>query len=94
MTFSGGSAPGGQDHMKVALFAKAIGVDPTKIVYVPFQGGGEALTSMLGGHTEVGALDMSEATGQLEAGKIRGLGVLSESARPSSRTSPPPTSRA
>ena len=43
VSFSGGSAPGGQDHMKVALFAKAIGVDPTKVVYVPFQGGGEAL---------------------------------------------------
>lgn len=78
VTFSGGSAPGGQDHMKVALFAKAIGVEPTKVVYVPFQGGGEALTSMLGGHTQVAALDISEAAGQIEAGKIRGLAVLSE----------------
>jgi putative tricarboxylic transport membrane protein len=78
VTFAGGSAPGGQDHMKVALFAKAIGVEPTKVVYVPFQGGGEALTSVLGGHTEVGALDISEASGQLEAGKIRCLGILSE----------------
>lgn len=78
VTFAGGSAPGGQDHMKVAIFAKAIGVDPTKVVYVPFQGGGEALTSVLGGHTQVGALDISEATGQLEAGKIRGLAVLSD----------------
>ena len=78
VTFSGGSAPGGQDHMKVAMFAKAIGVEPTKVVYVPFQGGGEALTSVLGGHTEVGALDISEASGQLEANKIRCLGILSE----------------
>lgn len=78
VSFSGGSAPGGQDHMKAAMFAKAIGVDPTKIVYVPFQGGGEALTSVLGGHTQVGSLDISEATGQLEAGKIRGLAVLSD----------------
>jgi putative tricarboxylic transport membrane protein len=78
VSFSGGSSPGGQDHMKVAIFAKAIGVDPTKVVYVPFQGGGEALTSVLGGHTQVGALDISEATGQLEAGKIRGLAVLSD----------------
>lgn len=78
VSFSGGSAPGGQDHMKVALFAKAIGVDPTKLLYVPFQGGGEALTSMLGGHTEVAALDLSEAAGQLEAGKIRALGILSD----------------
>lgn len=78
VTFAGGSAPGGQDHMKVALFAKAVGVDPTQVVYVPFQGGGEALTSMLGGHTEVGAIDLSEASGQLEAGAIRCLGILSE----------------
>lgn len=78
VSFSGGSAPGGQDHMKVAMFAKAIGVDPTKVLYVPFQGGGEALTSVLGGHTQVGALDVSEATGQLEAGKIRALAMLSE----------------
>lgn len=78
VSFSGGSAPGGQDHMKVALFAKAIGIDPTKIIYVPFQGGGEALTSVLGGHTQVAALDISEAGGQLEAGKIRGLGLMAD----------------
>jgi putative tricarboxylic transport membrane protein len=78
VTFSGGSAPGGQDHVKAALFAKAIGIDPTKVVYVPFQGGGEALTSLLGGHTQVGAIDISEAAGQYEAGKIRCLGLLSE----------------
>jgi putative tricarboxylic transport membrane protein len=76
--FCGGSAPGGLDHVKSALFAKAIGVEPTKIIYVPFQGGGEALTSLLGGHTDVAALDVSEAAGQLEAGKIRCLALLSE----------------
>jgi len=76
--FCGGSAPGGLDHIKSALFAKAIGLEPTKVVYVPFQGGGEALTSLLGGHTDVAALDVSEAAGQLEAGKIRCLGLLSE----------------
>ena len=78
VSFAGGSAPGSQDHIRVALFAKSIGVDPTKIVYVPFLGGGEALTSMLGGHTDIGAIDLSEATGQLEAGKIRGLALLSD----------------
>ncbi len=77
-TFAGGSAPGGLDHIKAAIFAKAIGVDATKLAYVPFQGGGEALTSLLGGHTDVAALDVSEAAGQLEAGKIRALAVLAE----------------
>jgi putative tricarboxylic transport membrane protein len=78
VTFCGGSAPGSLDHIKAALFAKEIGLEPTKISYVPFQGGGEALTAILGGHTDVAALDISEAVGQLEAGKIRGLAVLSE----------------
>jgi len=78
VNFAGGSAPGSLDHIKAALLAKAIGVDATKVVYVPFQGGGEALTSLLGGHTNVAALDLSEAAGQLEAGKIRALAILSE----------------
>jgi putative tricarboxylic transport membrane protein len=77
-TFAGGSAPGGLDHIKAAIFAKTIGVGPTKLSYVPFQGGGEALTSLLGGHTDVAALDLSEAAGQLEAGKIRVLALLAE----------------
>jgi putative tricarboxylic transport membrane protein len=78
VTFAGGSAPGSLDHIKVALLAKAIGVEPTKAVYVPFQGGGEAMTSLLGGHTEVAAMDVSEAAPQLEAGKIRCLAVMSD----------------
>lgn len=78
VTFAGGSAPGSLDHIKVALLAKAIGVDATKVVYVPFQGGGEALASLLGGHTEIAALDLSEATGQMEAKKLRCLALLSD----------------
>jgi putative tricarboxylic transport membrane protein len=77
-SFAGGSAPGSLDHIKAAVFAKAIGVDATKVSYVPFQGGGEAMTSLLGGHTDVAALDLSEAAGQLEAGKVRCLGLLAE----------------
>ena len=53
--------------MKVAMSAKAIGTIKRLIAV---QGGGEALTSVLGGHTQVGALNISEAAGQLEAGKI------------------------
>jgi putative tricarboxylic transport membrane protein len=59
-------------------FSMAIGVVPTDMVYVPFQGGGEAITALLGGHVDVAALDISEIAGQLEAGKVRMLGVMSE----------------
>jgi len=78
VSFSGGSAPGSMDHIKVALLGKAIGKNPLELVYVPFQGGGEALASLLGGHTKVASLDVSEVAGQLEAGKVRILAVLSE----------------
>lgn len=78
VTFAGGSAPGSLDHIKLALLAKAIGVDPTKVPYVPFQGGGEAMTALLGGHTDAATIDVAEAAPQLEAGKIRCLGLLSD----------------
>lgn len=48
VTWAGGSA-GGVDHITAALFAKAAGADPTKINYIPFSGGGEALAAILGG---------------------------------------------
>jgi putative tricarboxylic transport membrane protein len=60
VTFAGGSAPGSLDHIKLAVFAKAVGVDPTKTVYVPFQGGGEAMTALLGGHTDAASIDLAE----------------------------------
>ncbi|HET7825800.1 MAG TPA: tripartite tricarboxylate transporter substrate binding protein [Anaeromyxobacter sp.] len=78
VSFAGGSAPGSLDHIKTAVFAKAAGVDPTKLVYVPFQGGGEAMTALLGGHTDAATLDLAEASAQLEAGKIRCLALLSD----------------
>lgn len=78
VSFAGGSAPGSLDHIKLAVLAKAIGVDPTKVVYVPFQGGGEAMTSLLGGHTAAATIDLAEASAQLEAGKIRCLAIMSD----------------
>jgi len=78
VSFAGGSAPGSMDHIKVALLAKAIGVDATKLVYVPFQGGGEAMTALLGGHTDAATVDLAEASAQIEAGKIRCLALMSE----------------
>ena len=77
-SFAGGSAPGSLDHIKTAIYAKAVGVDPTKLVYVPFQGGGEAMTALLGGHTDVATIDIAEAGPQLEAGKVRCLALLTD----------------
>lgn len=72
----GGSAVGGQDHMKVLLLARAIGIQPRAVKYVPFDGGGQALTSLLGGFIQVFAGDASELRGQVEGGTVRVLAVL------------------
>ncbi len=73
---SGGSAAAGQDHMKVMLLARAAGIEPRSVRYVPFDGGGEALTALLGGFVTVFSGEGSEIEAQLEAGNVRVLAVL------------------
>ncbi|MCY1412665.1 Tripartite tricarboxylate transporter family receptor [compost metagenome] len=47
-----------------------------------FEGGGETLTAMLGGHVQVTSSGLGEITPQLAAGKIRVLAVLSDQRLP------------
>ncbi len=73
---SGGSAVAGQDHMKVLLLVHAAGIDPRMIRYVPFDGGGEAMTALLGGFVQVFSGEASEVEGQIAAGRMRVITVL------------------
>ena len=73
---SGGSAAAGQDHMKVLLLAHRAGIDPKSIRYVPFDGGGEAMTALLGGFVQVFSGEVSEILGQVQAGRMRPLTVM------------------
>lgn len=73
---SGGSAAAGQDHMKVLLLAHRAGIDPRSIRYVPFDGGGEAMTALLGGFVQVFSGEVSEILGQVQAGRMRPITVL------------------
>lgn len=73
---SGGSAMAGQDHMKVLLLVHQAGMDPRAIRYVPFDGGGEAMTALLGGFVQVFSGEASEVEGQVAAGRLRVLTVL------------------
>jgi putative tricarboxylic transport membrane protein len=72
----GGSAVGGQDHIKILILARSAGIDPRRTRYVPFDGGGEALTTLLGGFIQLYSGDVSEVLGHVEAGSIRVLAVL------------------
>jgi putative tricarboxylic transport membrane protein len=71
----GGGSAGGTDHILVGLFAKAIGGDTTKINYVPFKGGGEAIASIIGGHVAAGVSGVGEFAEQIRAGRMRALAV-------------------
>lgn len=76
----GGGSAGGSDHILVGLIAKAAGVDPTKINYVAFSGGGEATAAILSGAVTAGVSGLSEFRDQVTAGKMRLLAVSSDKA--------------
>jgi putative tricarboxylic transport membrane protein len=73
----GGGSAGGTDHILIGLIAKEVGVDPAKINYVAFKGGGEAIAAILGGHVTAGVSGVGEFAEQVKAGKMRALGVSS-----------------
>ncbi|MCB5410832.1 Bug family tripartite tricarboxylate transporter substrate binding protein [Pseudogemmobacter faecipullorum] len=81
VSWAGGSA-GGTDHIAVGLIAKAAGVDPTKINYIAFSGGGEALAAILGSQVTAGVSSLGEFQAQVEAGTLRLLAVSSEERLP------------
>lgn len=77
VSWAGGSA-GGTDHITAGLIAKAAGVDPTKVNYIAFSGGGEALAAILGNQVTVGISGYGEFAEQVKAGTLRLLGVSSD----------------
>lgn len=74
VSWAGGSA-GGVDHILVGLVAQAAGVDPTKINYIAYSGGGEALAAILGGQVTAGVSGYAEFASQVEAGELRLLAL-------------------
>ena len=78
-----GGTVGSQDWMKAALTAKAAGVDFKKMRFVAFEGGGEAVTALRGGHIQAYMGDAAEAFTMLEGGApIRVLAVFNSERLP------------
>ncbi|MFD3658845.1 Bug family tripartite tricarboxylate transporter substrate binding protein [Streptomyces sp. NPDC058620] len=71
----GGSSPGGPDHLAPMLMAKAAGIAPKDVNYIPFDGGGELLASILGSKVAFGVSGVGEYLDQIEAGELRLLAV-------------------
>ena len=70
------SAGGTTDTMAVTVLSKATGVQYN---IVSFNSGGEALTALLGGHVQASMGNPLEFMGQMQAGKVRALGVVRDS---------------
>lgn len=74
----GGGSRGSTEHITAAMIARDVGVDPSKINYVAFRGGGEATAAILGGNVTIGGSGYSEFSEYIAAGKMRALAVTSE----------------
>ncbi|GHS98477.1 ABC transporter substrate-binding protein [Synergistales bacterium] len=66
---------GTSDHVASAKLAKLAGITAR---FVPFEGGGDSLASLLGGHIDVLTNNPSELAEQIEAGEVVLLGSFSE----------------
>ncbi|MFO0008105.1 MAG: Bug family tripartite tricarboxylate transporter substrate binding protein [Betaproteobacteria bacterium] len=71
----GGGSAGGSDHILIGLMARATGGDPTKVNYVAFKGGGEAVAAIIGGHGAAGVSGLSEFSEHIKSGRMRALAV-------------------
>ena len=74
----GGGSRGSTEHIAAAMIAREVGVDPAKINYVAFRGGGEATAAILGGNVTIGGSGYSEFAEYISTGKMRAIGVTSE----------------
>jgi putative tricarboxylic transport membrane protein len=73
----GGGSRGSTEHIAAAMIAREVGVDASKINYVAFRGGGEAVAAILGGNVTVGGSGYSEFSQYIESGKMVPIGVTS-----------------
>jgi putative tricarboxylic transport membrane protein len=78
----GGGSRGSTEHIAACMLARSIGVDPKKVNYIAFRGGGEAVAAVLGGNVTVGGSGYSEFAELIASGQMRPVGVTSQKRLP------------
>ena len=68
----GSSGYGAAPHIAAELLKKMAGINMT---HVPYKGGNDAITALLGGHIQMNFGAPSTALGHVKAGRLRALGV-------------------
>ena len=89
VSFGAGGSVGGQDWMQTAMLAKVAGIDPKNMTYIALEGGGEAVTAVLGDHIQVVSAGVAEIVPHMKAGKMRVLAVFSKDRLPGNLASIP-----
>jgi putative tricarboxylic transport membrane protein len=79
--FAGGSSPGSMDHLAFCKVAKMQGINAKDLSYVAFSGGGEALTTLLGGNVAFVSSGTGEVLTHIQAGTVRALAISSPERR-------------
>ena len=74
----GGGSRGSTEHIAAAMIAREVGVDPAKINYVAFRGGGEATAAILGNNVTIGGSGYSEFAEFINTGKMRAVAVTAD----------------
>lgn len=75
----GSSSIGGWDHIRLLMLAEAAGVpteDLSKIRWVEYSGGGDAVTQLMGAHIDVAVTDIGEIGGFIQSGDVNALAVM------------------
>jgi tripartite-type tricarboxylate transporter receptor subunit TctC len=70
---------GSTPHMAAELFARAAGID---LLHVPYKGGAQAITDVIGGQVPLLAMNALEVKPQAASGKLKVLAVLSPERSP------------
>jgi putative tricarboxylic transport membrane protein len=90
--FGASGTVGSQDWIKAALVVRAAGSDHRAMRFVSFEGGGQALAALMGGHVDVFCGDMLETAEAAARGEVRLLAVLAPERLPG-RLAQVPTAR-
>jgi putative tricarboxylic transport membrane protein len=78
ITVGGGSSPGGPDHLFPMELANKSGLDPRKVNFISYDGGGDLLAALLGSKIAFGTTGLAEFSEQIKKGQLRVLAVSGE----------------
>lgn len=82
IAFGFASSAGNQNHITIAMVAKAVGADVKKLKTVVFSSGGQAITALLGGHVDVSSSGASGSLPHHQAGRARIIAVAAPARLP------------